>query len=91
MDKVSNSIAGNGYHSPQTPTYQQRIDAIHKTKVEHTEEKLKENELYLEKAQTIGKIGHFNYDPDSGMVEGSNELFIIFNITFEIFNISFFL
>jgi pyruvate-formate lyase len=41
METVRAPFTGNGHHTSQIPTYQQRIDAIHKTKIEHTEEKLK--------------------------------------------------
>jgi PAS domain S-box-containing protein len=44
------------------------------------EENLKENAFFLNKAQEIGQLGHFSYDPVSGIVEGSKELFRIFDV-----------
>ncbi|MBU3914939.1 PAS domain-containing protein [bacterium] len=44
------------------------------------EETLKENAFFLNKAQEIGQFGHFSYDPVSGVVEGSKELFRIFDV-----------
>jgi PAS domain S-box-containing protein len=44
------------------------------------EENLKENSFFLNKAQEIGKLGHFSFDPVSGNVEGSTELFRIFDV-----------
>ncbi|MCP4604808.1 MAG: PAS domain S-box protein [Proteobacteria bacterium] len=44
------------------------------------EEALIENTFYLKKAQEISKIGHFSYDPKSSVVQGSDELFRIFDV-----------
>ncbi len=43
-------------------------------------ENLRQNEFYLKKAQSIGKIGHFSLDPVTNHVEGSDELFRMFDI-----------
>jgi len=51
--------------------------ALYKHKIEN---KLKENEFYQIKAQEIGKLGHFSLDPVSNLVEGSPELFRIFDV-----------
>lgn len=44
------------------------------------EKELMESEIYLKKAQSIGKIGHFSFDPATGIVSGSDELFRIFDV-----------
>ncbi|MCP4606516.1 MAG: PAS domain-containing protein, partial [Proteobacteria bacterium] len=41
---------------------------------------LQESDSYLKKAQEIGKMGHFSYDPVSNVVEDSSELFRIFDV-----------
>jgi pyruvate-formate lyase len=41
MEQTTLDVKGNGRHAPATPTYQQRIEAIRKTKLEHTDQKLK--------------------------------------------------
>ena len=43
-------------------------------------EKMEETRFYLNKAQEMGRIGHFSYDPLSGKIEGSDQLFRIFGI-----------
>lgn len=43
-------------------------------------ENLIENSFFLHKAQEIGQLGHFSFDPVSGMVEGSTELHRIFDV-----------
>jgi PAS domain S-box-containing protein len=50
------------------------------TERKRAEQLIKEEEFYLTKAQEIGKLGHFSYDPVSGVVEGSAELFRIFDV-----------
>ncbi len=49
-------------------------------KLKEAEEKLKKSESNLVKAQEITHLGHFNYDPETGLVEGSEELFNIFGL-----------
>ena len=44
------------------------------------EENLKENAFFLNKAQEIGQLGHFSLDPVTSIVEGSTELFRIFDV-----------
>lgn len=41
---------------------------------------LEQNQYFLYKAQELGKIGHFSFNPESGVVEGSPELFRIFGV-----------
>ena len=50
------------------------------TERKRAEDKLRENDLYLRRAQSIGKIGHFSYDPGSKTIEVSDELLRIFGI-----------
>ncbi len=50
------------------------------TKLKQAEQELKQNEFFLLKAQELGKIGHFNYDPLTNHVAGSPELFRIFDV-----------
>lgn len=44
------------------------------------EKKLLLNDFYLKKAQEIGKIGHFSYDPESNVFEGSSVLYRILDV-----------
>ncbi len=46
-----------------------------------TEAALQESENMLRRAQEIAQVGHFKFDPASGRVEGSDELFRIFGLT----------
>ena len=46
---------------------------------------LQESERMLRQAQEIAHIGHFKFNPVSGIVEGSDELFKIFGLTREEF------
>ncbi|MBN1758260.1 MAG: PAS domain S-box protein [Chitinispirillaceae bacterium] len=44
------------------------------------EQKIAEQQFFLQKAQEIGRIGHFSYDPVTGAMDGSDELYRIFDI-----------
>jgi PAS domain S-box-containing protein len=50
------------------------------TERKRTEQLIAQEEFYLKKAQEMGKLGHFSYDPVSSQVEGSAELFRIFDV-----------
>ncbi|MDA8139341.1 MAG: PAS domain S-box protein [Desulfobacteraceae bacterium] len=50
------------------------------TERKQAEQALWTNQSYLQKAQEIGKIGHFSFDPISNLVEGSPELLRIFDV-----------
>jgi len=52
------------------------------------ENSLRESEELLRRAQHIAHIGHFKFNPISGIVEGSDELFRIFGLTREQFKFS---
>ena len=60
----------------------QRIAELEKSELEgkRAEEALQQSESALKKAQKIGNMGHFSYDPVSSLVEGSDELFRIFDV-----------
>ena len=49
---------------------------------------LQESENTLRRAQEIAHIGHFKFNPATGIVEGSDELFRIFGLTREQFQFS---
>jgi len=68
------------------------IISIHRdlTERKRAENSLKENEKLLNYAQKLAHIGHFKYNPFTGVVEGSDELFRIFGLTREQFQISYF-
>ncbi|MBL8025079.1 MAG: PAS domain S-box protein [Fibrobacteres bacterium] len=50
------------------------------SKQKRDEHQLRQNQYYLKKAQQIGKIGHFSFDPITNIVEGSDELLRIFDV-----------
>jgi PAS domain S-box-containing protein len=63
---------------PEKPSYEvleQKIEEL-----QDCVQLLKKNELLFSKSQEIGKLGHFSYDLASGIVEGSSELFRIFDV-----------
>ena len=41
--------------------------------------KLQESEAKHKKAQEIAKLGHWSYEPETDLVDGSDELFNIFD------------
>ncbi|MCP4452293.1 MAG: PAS domain S-box protein [Planctomycetes bacterium] len=51
------------------------------TKRKKTEDVLRESERNLEKAQEIAHLGHWKLDPRSGKIDGSDELFRLFDLT----------
>lgn len=54
-----------------------------KQRVEGLERRIRaaeKSEFFLQKSQEMGKLGHFSYDPETGIVEGSSELFKIFGV-----------
>jgi two-component system, cell cycle sensor histidine kinase and response regulator CckA len=55
------------------------------TEKKRTETALRENDKMLKKAQMLAHIGHFRYDPATGVVEGSDVLFSIFGLSREEF------
>ena len=50
------------------------------TERKRIEIELRKNAFYLKKAQEMGKIGHFSFDPITGIVESSSELLRIFDL-----------
>ena len=53
------------------------------TERQRTAEALQESERMLRRAQEIAHIGHFKFNPATGVVDGSDELFRIFGLTRE--------
>ena len=69
----------------EKPTYEElerRVKELEKIEYVFNlgEKTQKEAEIFLTKAQEIGKLGHFSYDPVSNVVEGSSELLRIFDV-----------
>jgi two-component system, cell cycle sensor histidine kinase and response regulator CckA len=58
------------------------------TGIKIEEEKRKESELFLKKAQSIAKIGHFKFNPSKNEIEGSDEFYNIFGLSKEQFKTS---
>lgn len=50
------------------------------TEGKRAENEQRKNEFYLRRAQELGRIGHFSFDPVSNTVEGSPELYRIFDV-----------
>ncbi len=58
------------------------------TERKQAEDALRESENMLRRGQEIAHIGHFKFDPASGLVNGSDELFRIFGLTRKQFQFS---
>jgi PAS domain S-box-containing protein len=58
------------------------------TERKQVEKMLLESEELLRRAQSIAHVGHFKYNPSTGVVDGSDELFRIFGLTREQFQFS---
>jgi len=67
-----------------------QIIELEKERTEHRklQEALSEREQLLQKAQAISHLGHFKFNPNTNVVEGSDELFNIFGLSREDFQFS---